>query len=301
MKAAAPTDLAGLARLILSKDCKSIVILTGAGVSVSAGIPDFRSPGGMYDTLKPELLTCTSSQRRLLERDPTYVVSWDIFQNNPLPYHEVRRPFILGTGEKKWKPTASHHFFEQLHTRLGKLKRVYTQNIDGLDFQTNIPNDLILPVHGSLASASCEGCGEDMAFEEFGHMVKTQIKDIYGEDPTAPPESTPIMCKQCRKPLVKPTTVLFGRSLPEKFFRCHLQDLSDADLLIIAGTSLVVSPANSLAYLAPESTIRVVVNLQPVGSDLGIDYSGSSPRDFFAQGKCDDVFGALMKEMDWVS
>eukprot|EP00957_Ditylum_brightwellii_P157268 11968974-Ditylum_brightwellii.AAC.1 len=67
-----PTDLASLARIILSSQCKSIAILTGAGVSVASGIPDFRSPGGMYDSLRPELITATPYQRQLMEADPTY-------------------------------------------------------------------------------------------------------------------------------------------------------------------------------------------------------------------------------------
>jgi hypothetical protein len=109
--------------------------LTGAGVSVASGMwvylgflavlhflhmlsyvswyqflisthrPDFRSPGGMYDTLKPELITATEEQRRLMKLDPTYVVEKGMFMQNSFPYLEVRRPFILGVRDRKWKPT----------------------------------------------------------------------------------------------------------------------------------------------------------------------------------------------------
>ena len=72
-----------------------------------------------------------------------------MFMQNAYPYLEVRRPFILGTAKQQWKATLSHHFFELLHEQ-GKLTRLYTQNIDGLDFQTQIPNDKIVPVHGSI-------------------------------------------------------------------------------------------------------------------------------------------------------
>ncbi len=62
--------------------------LIGAGVSVAAGLPDFRSPGGMYDTLRPELLSATDAQRRAMKVDPTVVVSFSLFRHNQLPYHE---------------------------------------------------------------------------------------------------------------------------------------------------------------------------------------------------------------------
>ena len=104
-------DLATLARFILSEDCKSVAMLTGAGVSVASGIPDFRSPGGMYDTLRPELITATDEQRRLMALDPTYVVEKDMFMQNQFPYMEVRRPFILGVRDRKWKPTIGRFQF----------------------------------------------------------------------------------------------------------------------------------------------------------------------------------------------
>mmetsp|Transcript_28797 Transcript_28797/g.41243 ORF Transcript_28797/g.41243 Transcript_28797/m.41243 type:complete len:140 (+) Transcript_28797:24-443(+) len=126
-----PVDLAGLARFILSDRCQSIVILTGAGVSCSSGIPDFRSPGGMYDTLRPDLITAASEEREAMRKDPTAVVEKSMFMRNSLPYLEVRRPFILGTREKKWKATLAHRFVELLHKNTGKLTRLYTQNIDG--------------------------------------------------------------------------------------------------------------------------------------------------------------------------
>ena len=126
-----------LAAALRSGKYKSVAILTGAGVSVNSGIPDFRSPGGLYDTLRPALLTATPSQRRAMKYDPTTVISWELFRVNPLPYMEVRRPFILGTAESRWKLTVAH-LFPRLLADKGLLHHVFTQNIDGLDYQSGV-------------------------------------------------------------------------------------------------------------------------------------------------------------------
>jgi NAD+-dependent protein deacetylase sirtuin 2 len=118
---------------------RNVVVLTGAGVSTGAGIPDFRSPGGMYDSLRPELITATPKQRKRMQEDPTEVVGIPLFTENQFPYLEVRRPFILGTFANHWKATLSHFFFRVLSDK-GILRRLYSQNIDGLDLQAgNLP------------------------------------------------------------------------------------------------------------------------------------------------------------------
>ena len=294
-----PLTLEGIADFLQSERCQSVILLTGAGMSSGAGIPDFRSPGGMYDTLKPELLTATEQQRQLMAIDPTYVVERQMFRQNPFPFLEVRRPFILGTHEAKWKATIAHRFVELL-AKHGKLTRLYTQNIDGLDFQCEgIPPNKIVPVHGSIGRVACEACGAECDREAFVEKVRRQIKNIYGPSEDAgPAKSTPILCGHCGEPAVKPTTVLFGGSLPEIFFQRREEDLPRADLLIIAGTSLLVSPANKVAYEVPDHTLRLIVNREPVGEELGIRYV-QSKRDVFAQGDCDDVFLRLICLLNW--
>ena len=293
--------LAGVAKFIMSPECKSIAVLTGAGCSVAAGIPDFRSPGGLYSTLQPEKITATPQQRAAMTRDPMSVVMREMFFANALPYLEVRRPFILGTRERTWQATAAHRFMELLHVHTGKLTRVYTQNIDGLDFQCeDLPTELIVPVHGSIGRVACESCGHEVDFNSFCDDVSRSIKDIYNVDDAAPPESTPIACASCSKPTVKPTTVLFGSELPAEFFTKSAEDLPQVDLLIVAGTSLVVSPANSVVYRVPETAVRLIVNDEPVGAELGVDYGPDAKRDVFARGECDAVFLELMRHLSWL-
>lgn len=224
-----------------------------------------------------------------------------MFDANPFPYLEVRRPFILGSQVNEWQATISHHFVNLLHAK-GKLLRLFTQNIDGLDYQTDVPADKIVPVHGTIRRIACENCGAASDFDAFCESVRSNIKDIYSIDSTAPGESSFIRCGKCNSPGLKPTTVLFGSSLPQRFFTSAASDLPQADLLIVAGTSLIVSPANGIASEVPTNVPRLVVNREPVGADLPgnpIRYGAQATRDVFAPGDCDDTFLQLTCLLGW--
>lgn len=315
---------------IRSGEIRKIVTLSGAGISVASGIPDFRSPGGgMYATLRPELLTATPQQQEAMRYNPTLVVDWDLFRINQLPYLEVRRSFILGTAMHRWQPTLAHVFILLLHEK-GLLQRHYTQNIDGLDHQLSppLPGDKIVNVHGSLAHVHCEFCGhvEDMA--AFQEKVRTQIRNIYDANDSgiyfltvtccmksdiplrwyveAPSLSTSIDCARCHRPGVKPSTVLFGRELPKQFWRSVKEDFPrNADLLIVLGTSLVVAPANALVNRVAAKVPRLIINREVVGEDLGIDVresitSQKGPRrDGFLLGDCDAMAWHLIDALGW--
>ncbi|GMH84208.1 hypothetical protein TrST_g13488 [Triparma strigata] len=280
-------SISHVAKLLNSKST-NVILLSGAGVSTASGIPDFRSAGGMYDTLQPELLTASETEKALMERDPTYVVSWDIFKDNQLPYLELRRPFILGLHEEDiWRPTIYHAFSKLLFDKQ-KLLRSYTQNIDGLDYK------LHHRVRG-LWSAN----GDEYLYK----FIKTQIKDIYKTDPSAPASSTPIKCPSCSKPLVKPSTVLYGRNLPAEFHENAQSDASAANLLIVAGTSLTVYPAASLPEMAggilSETTRLVVDRDKAAGYRASIDIK-NNPKDIMLEGDCDSVFLDLIEEAGWL-
>jgi len=147
--------------------------------------------------------------------------------------------------------------------------------------------------------------------------VRSQIKDIYSEDDAAPSASTPIVCEACGSATVKPSTVLFGSSLPPEFFSCAEEDMPGCDLLLVAvspqfptlvtrpwrnrvgqGTSLVVSPANSLPQMCIPTTRRAVVNREPVGMDLGLRFGDG--RDSFVGGDCDEAFLELSARLGWL-
>lgn len=262
-----PTSLKEVADFIQSDRCRKILILAGAGMSVASGIPDYRSQNGFYATLQHDRITCTPDERRAIREDPSCALEQTLFLENPLPCLELKRDFILGTWQKRWKATLAHRFVELLHSKTKKLARLYTQNIDGLEDQcTQLPTQKRLAVHGSMDRAECAVCGSSMDFDVFCRKVQLQIKDVSGRDPAAPEQSVPIVCPNCGKPTVKPAIVLFRSSLPRLFFDCIQEDVQGVDLLLILGTSLRVAPANSLVYRVPRSCLRVLLNLEAAGS-----------------------------------
>ena len=274
-------------------------------VAFDSGIPDFRSSNGLYATLDADKLTCFDPfQRERIRQDPSYCLDQHLFLENPLPCLEVNREFILGVRDRKWKATLAHRFVEYLCSATkpsSKLCRLYTQNIDGLEDQcSTLPDGKRIAVHGSMDQAECAVCGEMYPnFDEFCRRVKTQIKDITGQDPNAPTESTPIRCPFCNAPSVKPAIVLFRSSLPKEFFRKVPDDVKDVDLLIIIGTSLHVAPANSLVWRVPKRAMRVLVNREAVGWHLGLNFDHND-RDFLGQGDCEQVCLDLIEKLGWL-
>lgn len=212
-------DLAGVAALINSGRVRRIICMCGAGISVSAGIPDFRSPGtGLYSRLQEYNLP-----------HPQAVFEIDFFRRNPRPFYLLAKELFPGT----YAPTPTHHFIRLLHDK-GLLLRCYTQNIDSLEAQAGLPYDKVIAAHGNFDSAHCIACKAKHEVEYVRSAVMAQ---------------EPCYCatgKKGCKGLVKPAIVFFGESLPERFWKCVPGDFEQADLLIVLGTSLVVQPFASL-------------------------------------------------------
>lgn len=236
-RAHAEKDRAALARAAsLLADATSIVFLTGAGISTESGIPDFRSPGGLWSRYDPRQLTfdlfCTREQTR---RD-----YWKLATES---YPVLRDA----------EPNASHRAIAAIE-RAGKLSRLVTQNIDGLHLKAGNSPERLIEIHGSSLKASCIGCGAVHDREQLhGRLVRGEI-----EVPR---------CESCGDP-VKPATISFGQAMPERETREAFEAAESCDLFVVVGSSLVVYPAASL----PDAAVRagaplVIVNNEDTPKD----------------------------------
>lgn len=208
-------DLQGVVQAFKAGKFKKIVTMVGAGISTSAGIPDFRSPSsGLYHNLQKFDLPY-----------PEAIFELDYFKKNPQPFFKLAKELYPGT----FKPTPSHYFVKLLQDR-GLLLRHYTQNIDTLERIAGIDHEKLVEAHGTFYSNHCIECDKEYSME----WAK---KEIFEDNVPA--------CTECNS-IVKPDIVFFGENLPEKFYVLPHQDFKQCDLLIIMGTSLTVQPFASL-------------------------------------------------------
>lgn len=276
-------DLAGVAQLIQSGKAKRIICMCGAGISVSAGIPDFRSPGtGLYSQLQKYNLPY-----------PHAVFELSYFEKKPKPFFRLARELFPGN----YLPTPTHYFMKLLHDK-GLLLRCFTQNIDSLEKQAGLPAEAIVAAHGNFDSAKCIRCARP-------HPVEHVRQAVFAGD-----GGNACYCvkKSCGG-LVKPEIVFFGESLPPRFWERAPLDYSEADLLIVMGTSLAVHPfAGLIDYVQPHVP-RLLVNREKAGEAVfgggllgqqkGFTFGAGNYRDALYLGDCDDGVRQLCELLGW--
>ncbi|KAL3419980.1 NAD-dependent protein deacetylase hst2-1 [Phlyctema vagabunda] len=256
-------NLSAIAKFIAGGHAKKIVVMTGAGISTSAGIPDFRSPEtGLYSNLA-----------RLDLDDPEDVFDIHFFRKNPNPFYVLAKELYPG----KFSPTVSHAFIALLE-RKGLLEMLFTQNIDCLERRAGVSAERIVEAHGSFATQRCIDCKTEYPEDLMLKAVEA------GEVPHCP-------VPQCNG-LVKPDIVFFGEGLPSVFFS-NIDVPTRADLVIVMGTSLSVAPFSQLPGRAAEGVPRLLFNLERVG-DLG-----SRRDDVVVLGDCDAGVRKLADELGW--
>lgn len=215
------------------------VAFTGAGVSTESGIPDFRSPGGLWARFDPREFT---------------------YQNFVGSREGRRRYWALGRVTypviRAATPNAAHVALAELH-RLGRLDCCITQNIDGLHQRAGLPADAVIELHGNAARARCLDCDVPYTRDELHERL---------EDGVEVPD-----CPACGG-VVKPTTILFGEAMPAAAVAEAQRRAGAADLFVVLGSSLVVYPAAYMPVHAKRAgAVLVVVNLEPTRADAEAD------------------------------
>jgi len=222
---------ADLARLIA--DARRMVVFTGAGISTESGIPDFRSPGGVWSKMKP--------------------IYFQDFVSDPAKRREAwERAFSGRAGWVGRAPNAGHFAVARLVER-GTATAVITQNVDNLHQASGVPADKVIELHGNASYAKCLDCGERHELEA--------LKDSFlkaGEIP---------YCRRCGG-LVKTATISFGQAMPaEPMARAEAASL-ECDVFLVLGSSLVVHPAAGFPVLAKRNGARLaIVNREPTDLD----------------------------------
>jgi NAD-dependent deacetylase len=236
---------AGLADLIRESRCT--VALTGAGISVPSGIPDFRTPGkGVWENV-----------------DPMEVAHIDAFRRDPARFWSFYRPRFEMLGDKQ--PNAAHQALAQLETE-GLLDAVVTQNIDRLHRIAGTQR--LIEVHGTIETSSCTDCEQSFPLESVESLFTNGVAH----------------CSSCDG-LVKPDVVLFGEFLPEDAMR-EAQDLAErCDLMFCVGSSLEVYPVAGLPSIALASGAKLGIVTQgatPYDSEAAVKLDGDVVDDMTA-------------------
>ncbi len=218
----------------LVEAARVIAPFTGAGISTECGIPDFRSPGGLWTKNKP--------------------IPFDEFLANQEMRDEAwRRRFAMDAQFSAARPGRGHLAVASLH-RAGKAPAVITQNIDNLHQSSGISAEHVIELHGNNSYALCLDCGK--------RYELAWVRQRFGDARERAPD-----CLDCGGH-IKTATISFGQAMPEREMRRAEQLTLDCDLFLAVGSSLVVYPAAYMPLYAKEAGARlVIVNLTPTHLD----------------------------------
>jgi NAD-dependent deacetylase len=223
------------------REARSAVVLTGAGVSVPSGIPDFRSPGtGIWEKV-----------------NPMEVAHIDAFRREPDRFWRFYGERFASLVDKQ--PNDAHFAIAELERR-GLVRGVVTQNVDRLHRRAGSAN--VIEVHGSIEWSVCPECG--------GRVSLERVLEVMAEHPGAPE------CMACIAPL-KPDVVLFGETLPEVAISDAYALAAEADLIVCVGSSLEVFPVASLPGVTRDAGGRIALITQgptPYDGDAEVKLAG---------------------------
>ncbi|RMD85794.1 MAG: NAD-dependent protein deacylase [Candidatus Dadabacteria bacterium] len=219
----------------LLREAERVLVLTGAGISTESGIPDFRSPGGLWDRYDPSELTYD----RFRASEQTRRIYWQIAAEAYPVLRDAR-------------PNAAHRAVVAIE-RAGKLLGLVTQNVDGLHQKAGSDPAKVVEIHGTALRVTCIDCGREYDREQVHQRV------LAGEQVPR--------CDACGGPL-KPATISFGQAMPERETAQAFRWAAECDLAIVIGSSLVVYPAAAIPQEAVRAGARlIIVNREPTPQD----------------------------------
>lgn len=220
-------------------ESNKIVVFTGAGISTESGLSDFRSPGGIWDRFDPSEL----NYQNFLASETSREKYWD--------FYKQLWPTMVGA-----EPNAGHYAIAELY-HLDKLDCVITQNIDGLHQKSGIPEERVIELHGTMQWVICLECSKKYPREQIQSRLESG-------------EKVP-RCDACQG-IMKPATISFGQAMPEWETSEAQKRAAACELLLVAGSSLVVYPAAQMPVIAKDSGAKlVIINLTPTPHDLYAD------------------------------
>ena len=250
---------------LMNKKYSKILFMVGAGISTSAGIPDFRSKTGLFKQLQDKY-NLSSPEEFFLKQT---------FLEKPQYFYEFTKLFDLS----KINSTITHKFMKFFVDK-NIVKYIYTQNIDGLEIKAKIPNDKLIFAHGNFYNGHCAKCNKEIDIQKINEGIEKG--EIY-------------YCPECKGPC-KPNVVFYGESLPQRFFE-KLQECKDVDLIIIMGTSLKVQPFASIPYLTNPKADILVINMENVG---GYDFHRLYSNSLIIKGKTDESVIKLLNDCNMI-
>lgn len=220
------------------RESNEIVVFTGAGISTESGIPDFRSPGGIWTRYRPV------SFQEYVSSEEARIESW-------------RRRLESQEAHKNAQPNIGHYFVQALHEK-GKLIGLITQNVDGLHSMAGLPDEKIVELHGTSRKIICLSCNKSFDPDE---IVKTLTGNF----------SSP-KCDECGG-ILKSATISFGQAMPQDAMRRAQEWTELARIFIVMGSSLQVQPAASFPALAKRNgAVLAIVNREPTPLDDYADF-----------------------------
>lgn len=269
------------------KQAKKVVVIAGAGISVSCGIPDFRSKDGIYAMAKT---------MDVVLPEPECLFQIEYFRDDPAPFFEVVRNAFAHSP----LPSPTHRFLRLLQDKK-KLLRVYTQNIDGLEEAAGVTK--CIPCHGSFAWSACMRCKKRVKTSELMPSIQAGVIPTCSEP-------------NCRG-VLKPEITFFGEILADKVSTTITKDRLQADLLLVIGTSLKVAPVMEIPGYLPAHIPQVVINKTALKKkklkSKQISTAGTMRRmngsndhdddeedfDLSLLGDCDDIVQYVCQEAGW--